>query len=247
MKSRAPGIRLYIDADLSSDGAIKLADGHAHYLRNVMRVESGSEILVFNGRDGEWRAVIAAIGKASVRLQIEAQTREQSPGPDLWLAFAPVKRGPIELIAGKACELGVSALIPVITARTNVGRINRTRLQTIATEAAEQCGRLDVPEVKAPVDLPEFIADWPAERTLVVCDETGGGMPIAEALAGANPAAPWAVLVGPEGGFVKSELEAITKLHIIKRVGLGPRILRAETAAIAALACWQALVGERRP
>jgi 16S rRNA (uracil1498-N3)-methyltransferase len=151
------------------------------------------------------------------------------------------------MIAGKACELGVSALVPVITARTNVGRLNIARLQTIASEAAEQCGRLDIPEVRAPVDLTALLADWPAGRRLIVCDESGGGRPIAEALAGADPAAPWAVLVGPEGGFEKSELDAIAKRHIFKRVGLGPRILRAETAAIAALACWQALVGERRP
>ncbi len=247
-----PRIRLFVESSLASAGSVELAGGQAHYLRNVMRAEPGDEILVFNGRDGEWRAAIAGIGKASVRLEIGVRTREQSPGPDLWLAFAPVKRGPIELIAGKACELGVSVLIPVITARTNAGRtnagrVNLARLRAIATEAAEQCGRLDVPEVRAPADLAALLAGWPAGRTLIVCDETGGGTPIAEALAGADPAAPWAVLVGPEGGLEKSELEAITKLHIFKCVGLGPRILRAETAAIAALACWQALVGERLP
>lgn len=242
-----PLIRLFVDPSLTSGGTLELAGGQAHYLRTVMRAEKGDEILVFNGRDGEWRAAIIGLRKASASLEIVARTRAQTTGPDLWLAFAPVKRGPLELIAGKACELGVSALIPVITARTNAGRVKVARLQTIATEAAEQCGRLDVPEVRAPVDLTEFVADWPAGRILMVCDETGGGTPIAEALAGADPAAPWAVLVGPEGGFEKSELEAIAKLHEVKRVGLGPRILRAETAAIAALACWQALVGERRP
>ncbi len=242
-----PRIRLFVESSLASAAAIELAGGQAHYLRNVMRAETGDEILVFNGRDGEWRAAVAEIGKNSLRLEIGARTREQTMGADLWLAFAPVKRGPLELIAGKACELGVSALIPVITARTNNPRINVARLQTIATEAAEQCGRLDVPEVGAAVDLAALLADWPAQRTLILCDERGGGTPIAEALAGADPAAPWAVLVGPEGGFEKSELEAVAKLHKVKRVGLGPRILRAETAAIAALACWQALVGERRP
>lgn len=242
-----PRIRLFVESSLASATAIELDAKQAHYLRNVMRAGPGDEILVFNGRDGEWRAAIAGIAKASVRLEIGARTRAQSSAPDLWLAFAPVKRGPLELIAGKACELGVSALIPVITARTNAGRVNLARLRAIAIEAAEQCGRLDTPEVRAPVDLTKLLAGWPAGRTLIVCDESGGGTPIAEALAGADPAASWAVLVGPEGGFEKSELEAVAKLHEVKRVGLGPRILRAETAAIAALACWQALVGERRP
>ena len=244
-----PRIRLFVQSDLATAAAVELAGGQAHYLRNVMRAGPGDEILVFNGRDGEWRAAIAATAKckASVRLEIGVRTREQSSAPDLWLAFAPVKRGPLEMIAGKACELGVSALIPVITARTNIGRVRFARLQTIAAEAAEQCGRLDVPEIRAPVDLAVLLADWPTGRTLIFCDESGGGTPIAEALAGADPAAAWAVLVGPEGGFEKSELEAIAKLHEVMRVGLGPRILRAETAAIAALACWQALVGERRP
>ncbi len=245
MTSRARGIRLFVEAGLGPSGTVELASGQAHYLRNVMRAGPGDEIFVFNGRDGEWRAAIATIGKNAARIEIGARIRAQSPGADLWLAFAPVKRGPIELIAGKACELGVSALIPVITARTNAGRINLARLQAIATEAAEQCGRLDVSEVKAPIDLPAMLADWPSERSLILCDETGCGAPIAEALTGADPAAPWAILVGPEGGFEKSELDAIAKLHLVKRVGLGPRILRAETAAIAALACWQALVGER--
>ena len=247
-----PHIRLFVESNLASDGVIDLADASAHYLRNVMRAGPGDQILLFNGRDGEWRAVIAETGKRSAQLKVAEQTREQVAGADLWLAFAPVKRGPLELIAGKACELGVSALIPVVTARTNVGRpgvgrVNVARLRAIATEAAEQCGRLDVPEVKAPVNLPSMLADWPAGRTLILCDETGGGAPIATSLAEADPAAPAAFLVGPEGGFEKSELDAITKLPIVRRVGLGPRILRAETAAIAALACWQALVGDRRP
>jgi 16S rRNA (uracil1498-N3)-methyltransferase len=211
-----------------------------------MRRAAGDEVLVFNGRDGEWRARIEALGKKGGALALIERTRAQETGPDLWLAFAPAKRGSPELVARAATELGVSALLPVTTRRTVVGRINTERLHANAVEAAEQCGRLTVPAVLNPIALEALMADWPAERRLMLCDETGGGRPVAEALDAKHRAAPWAVLIGPEGGFDPSELDALGKQPIVTSVRLGPRILRAETAAIAALACWQALVGDWR-
>jgi len=248
--SALPKIRLYVTCDLAAGAAVALDEKQAHYLRAVMRLAPGDEVLVFNGRDGEWRARIDQLGKKAGALAVVERTRAQETGPDLWLLFAPAKRGSPELVARAATELGVSALQPVTTRRTVVGRLNTDRLRANAIEAAEQCGRLDVPAVLKPMALDALLADWPAERRLMLCDETGGGAPVADALSAAErPAAhatPWAVLVGPEGGFDPSELDALGKRPIVTSVGLGPRILRAETAAIAALACWQALVGDWR-
>jgi 16S rRNA (uracil1498-N3)-methyltransferase len=207
---------------------------------------AGDEVLVFNGRDGEWRGRIEDLRKKGGALSLVERTRAQERSPDLWLAFAPAKRGTPELVARAATELGVSALQPVTTRRTVVGRVNTERLRANAVEAAEQCGRLTVPAVLKPIALDTLLADWPADRRLMLCDETGGGVPIAQALSAQDRAAPWAVLVGPEGGFDPSELDVLGKQPIVTSVGLGPRILRAETAAIAALACWQALVGDWR-
>ncbi|HEX9836481.1 MAG TPA: 16S rRNA (uracil(1498)-N(3))-methyltransferase, partial [Alphaproteobacteria bacterium] len=172
----------------------------------------------------------------------------QLASPDLWLVFAPVKRARIDFVAAKATELGVSALRPVLTRHTAVERVNVERLRANAIEAAEQCDRLDVPEVAAPVALDALIEDWPAGRRLMLCDESGAAPPVAAALApfAAAPAAPWAVLTGPEGGFAGSELDALKKREFVTAVSLGPRTLRADTAALAALSCWQALVGDWR-
>lgn len=243
---RLPTIRLYVTDDLNEGGAATLDAKQSHYLKSVMRLAPGDEVLVFNGRDGEWRARIEDLAKKGGALAPVGRTREQAGGPDLWLAFAPAKRGAPELVARAATELGVSALQPVATRRTVVGRLNAARLRANAVEAAEQCGRLDVPAVLEPIGLDALLADWPPGRRLMVCDETGAGPPVAAALAAADRAAPWAVLVGPEGGFDPGELDALGKHPIVTKVGLGPRILRAETAAIAALACWQALVGDWR-
>jgi 16S rRNA (uracil1498-N3)-methyltransferase len=240
-------IRLYITDDLIAGGAAAALDAkQAHYLKAVMRLGAGDEVLVFNGRDGEWRGRIEDLRKKGGALSLVERTRAQERGPDLWLAFAPAKRGTPELVARAATELGVSALQPVTTRRTVVGRVNTERLRANAVEAAEQCGRLTVPAVLKPIALDTLLADWPADRRLMLCDETGGGVPIAQALSAQDRAAPWAVLVGPEGGFDPSELDVLGKQPIVTSVGLGPRILRAETAAIAALACWQALVGDWR-
>ncbi|HUT51652.1 MAG TPA: 16S rRNA (uracil(1498)-N(3))-methyltransferase [Alphaproteobacteria bacterium] len=241
-----PTVRLYVSDDLTGGGAASLGAKQAHYLKAVMRLGAGEDILVFNGRDGEWRGQIADLGKKGGAISVVAQTREQHFGPDLWLAFAPVKRGKPELVARAATELGVSVLQPVTTRRTVVGRVNTERLRANAVEAAEQCGRLTVPAVLEPVALEALMDQWPPDRRLMLCDETGGGQPVATALAQDPRTTPWAVLIGPEGGFDPSELDALGKHPIVTRVGLGPRILRAETAAIAALACWQVLVGDWR-
>lgn len=234
---------------LAAGADVTLDAGRAHYLRDVLRLGAGAAVKVFNGRDGEWQSTIEALGKRAVGLRVGAQSRRPAAEPDLWLCFAPVKRARLDFIAEKATELGVSLLQPVITQRTIVERVNLDRLQANAVEAAEQTERLGVPAIAAPLTLDRWIAAWPAGRHLLLADETGGGRPVAEVLAGLDPdarAAPWAVLTGPEGGFTRPELEAIGRLPSVHAVGLGPRILRADTAALAALAIWQAIVGDWR-
>lgn len=239
--------RLFVEADLAAGIEAPLSDAQAHYLRHVMRRADGAEICLFNGRDGEWRATLAGRGKKAAVALVGERTREQAGEPDLWLCFAPVKRARIDYIAEKATELGASVLQPVLTQHTAVERVNVERLRANAVEAAEQTERLSVPEVRAPIELARLLADWPAGRRLLMCDESGGGPPIASALGGldaAARAAPWAIVIGPEGGFAQAELAALRRIKDVVAVGLGPRILRADTAALAALACWQAMVGD---
>jgi 16S rRNA (uracil1498-N3)-methyltransferase len=238
--------RLFVDADLCAGREVRLADERVHYLRDVLRLAPGAAVDLFNGQDGEWRAALAAVGKKQATLTVDRQLRPQAAGPDLWLVFAPIKRARIDSVVEKATELGVSALLPVVTQHVAVERVNTKRLRAIAVEAAEQCERLSVPEVREPVTLGKLSAAWPAERRLLLCAEAGEARPIAEALQSYvnEDAAPWAILIGPEGGFARSELDALVKLPFVMPVGLGPRILRADTAALAALACWQAILGD---
>jgi 16S rRNA (uracil1498-N3)-methyltransferase len=242
-------MRLFVEADLSAGIEATLNEAQAHYLRHVMRREEGAPLLLFNGRDGEWQARLSLRGKKAAVAEIGERMREQAAEPDVWLCFAPVKRARIDYIAEKATELGVAVLQPVITRHTNVERVNVERLHANAVEAAEQTERLSVPEVRTPIDLMRLLADWPAGRRLLMCDETGGGPPIGEALGGLDAearAAPWAIVIGPEGGFADAELAALRRMKDVMAVGLGPRILRADTAALAALACWQGMVGDWR-
>lgn len=234
--------RLFLTADLAP-GPLTLCKEHSHYLANVMRVRAGDDVLLFNGRDGEWRGRLDAVGKNAVVVAVEAQTRPQAPEPDLWLLAAPIKKDCVDLVAEKAAELGASALWPVFTRRTVMSRVNTERLSAHMREAAEQCERLTVPVVMEPTDLDKALAEWDGARTLLFLDESGGGAPLAQVLADV-PEGPLAVLVGPEGGFAPEERALLARLPFARPVGLGPRILRAETAAIAALAIVQAVRGD---
>jgi 16S rRNA (uracil1498-N3)-methyltransferase len=236
-------IRLFIPHDLAAGARLDLDEGQSRYLGAVMRQAAGDAVLVFNGRDGEWRAVVAALGKRVVSLEVEAQTRVQEVGPDLDLVIAVVKRARLETIAEKAAELGARRVRPVITERTNADHTRVDRLQTIATEASEQTGRLDVPQVLEPVKLEKLIGGWEGGRRLLFCDEAGDAKPV---LAAVEAGGPWAILIGPEGGFSPKEREMLRALPFATPASLGPRILRADTAAISALTLWQAAVGDWR-
>lgn len=254
MAGAKPATRLYVEAALAPGQAVGLDHAQAHFLRSVLRLEAGARLAVFNGRDGEWLAEIDGLGKGWCSLILLEQRRKVEPEPDLWLVFAPIKRARIDFMAEKATELGCSLLQPVMTRFTAVSRVNEERLAANAREAAEQCERLTMPVVRETVTFGQLIDTWPDGRRLLVCAEWGEARPIAEALqairAGQGDyAQPWAVMTGPEGGFAESELDALRKLPFVTPVGLGPRILRADTAALAAIACWQAVLGDgaRRP
>jgi 16S rRNA (uracil1498-N3)-methyltransferase len=231
---------------LGTGRPIVLAPAQAHRLRNVLRLAPGDAVAAFNERDGEFLCELAEIGQRGARVAVRRQLRVPEPEPDLWLLFAPIKRARLDWLIEKATELGVASLLPVWTGRTQPDRLNRERLRAVAIAAAEQSERLSVPDIASPEPLDRVLLGWPAGRRLLVCDETGAGAPIAEALRGFAPDAPAALLIGPEGGFADTELDALGKLPIVTRVGLGPRVLRAETAAVAALAVFQAIAGDWR-
>jgi 16S rRNA (uracil1498-N3)-methyltransferase len=238
-------VRLYVEAPLAAYGRVETSEAQSHYLLHVMRARNGDRISLFNGTDGEWRAIIVNVTKRHCILACEAQARPQEVTPDLWLCFAPIKRTPADYLAQKATELGVSVLQPVITHRTIVSRVNTERMRANALEAAEQSDRLTVPDVRPPLTLEELLAGWPADRQMMFCDEGGEAPPIRDSLA-ARPPSAWAVLTGPEGGFDSGERERVRSCAFVMPVSLGPRILRADTAALAALAVWQTLVGDWR-
>ncbi|HZK89551.1 MAG TPA: 16S rRNA (uracil(1498)-N(3))-methyltransferase [Stellaceae bacterium] len=238
--------RLYLPAALAKDGVVEIDAAQTHRLRHVLRLTTGAAVAGFNARDGEFLCRLAELGRNHGSLAVERLLRAPEAGPDLWLLFAAVKRLRLDWLVEKATELGVAAFVPVFTERTQPERLNRERLLAHAVAAAEQSERLSIPELRPPVRLSAVLAAWPAERRLILCDETGAGAPIAEALAGLPGDAPAAVLVGPEGGFTQTELDALADLPFVTRAGLGPRVLRAETAALAALAAFQAIAGDWR-
>lgn len=240
--ARIAATRLFAEQRLAAGADLDPGSERSHQLLRVLRLGPGDRVALFNAGDGEWLAEIVPGAKGRCRLRVVEQLRpgmnsgsEQGP----WLLFAPIKRPRLEVMVEKACELGVSRLQPVITRYTDPGRPNLERLRAIVTEAAEQCGRLSVPEVREPVALARAFEGWPAERVLLVCAERGAARPIGQA-----PPGPAAILVGPEGGFAPFELDSLGQLPFVFAVGLGPRVLRAETAALAALACRQALAGD---
>jgi 16S rRNA (uracil1498-N3)-methyltransferase len=259
-------VRLHVSADLASGAEVPLDEAQAHYLRHVMRARAGDRVLLFNGRDGEWLAEIASVSKKSLTLACRRQTAPQAGAPDIWLLFAPIKKTPADYLAQKATELGAAKLQPVFTRRTIVSRVNQERLLANAVEAAEQSGRLSVPEIGEAMNLDKALANWPKERTLYFCDEGGDAKPLAQALADAGPPPPRGrstlegdvpvaalamrraegVLVGPEGGFDSEERAMLRALPFVVPVTLGPRILRADTAALAALSIWQSVAGDWR-
>jgi 16S rRNA (uracil1498-N3)-methyltransferase len=237
--------RLFVEADLAEGGTVPCTPAQTNYLRNVLRLKAGAAVLVFNGRQGEWRARLVDAGKRDVALSILAKVREQDAGPDLEYLFAPLKRSRLDYMVEKATEMGVARLRPVLTRRSVAERVNLERMRAHTIEAAEQCGILRLPEIAAPERLDRAIAGWDAGRALVFCDEDSDERCPFTALARIAPG-PVAVLIGPEGGFDDAERELLSTQPFVTRISLGPRILRADTAAVAALALVNAVLGDWR-
>lgn len=244
--------RLFVEAALAPGAEVALDAAQTNYLRNALRLRDGDDVLAFNGRDGEWRAALAPRGRRTLALEVGERTRPQPDAPTLSYLFAPLKHARLDYMVQKAVEMGAGALRPVLTRRTQAERVNLERMRANAVEAAEQCGVLCVPRIDAPQRLADALKGWPADRMLVFCDEDAPqGDPRAALLGsragfpGGAPAA-LAVLVGPEGGFAPEEREALLALPQAARISLGPRVLRADTAAVAALALVQATLGDWR-
>ncbi|MCW3846206.1 16S rRNA (uracil(1498)-N(3))-methyltransferase [Sphingomonas sp. LB-2] len=233
--------RLFVETELALGTQRRIDGGQAHYLVSVMRMKSGDPVKLFDDKTGEWLGIAAHVGKRDLVLDVTQQLRPREPVPDLWLCAAPIKKGRIDWVAEKACELGVDRLLPVLTRRTIIDRLNLDRLRAHMIEAAEQCGRTALPRLDEPVKLAALLRDWQPARTLFFADETGG-LPAAQAMA-AHPG-PAAILIGPEGGFDAQERDAIKAHPQAVGIALGPRILRAETAAAAAVALWMGAVGD---
>jgi len=234
--------RLYVDTTLSPRASVALAPDQSNYLGNVLRLKSGDAVLAFNGRDGEWRAVIAG-RKRPEQLMVETQTRGQEPPTRIRYAFAPLKHARLDYMVQKAVEMGASALCPVLTQHTQVSRINLERMRANVIEAAEQCGILGIPDVAEPVRLFDLLDGWKADRRIIYCDEGDAGqnpLPLLSAITERK----LALLVGPEGGFSEEERARLRNLNFVTAIPLGPRILRADTAAVAAMAVIQAALGD---
>ncbi len=235
-------VRLYVDHPLGQGQPVPLTRDQAHYLFGVMRLQDGDALAVFNGRDGEWRATVTERGKRGGTLTAEAQSAPQLDPPDLWLLFAPIKKARTDFIVEKAAEMGAARIMPVQTEYTNAERIRRDRLQAHAIEAAEQCGGTYVPPVDGLRKIDAILNDWPPDRRLIFCDEALAGA--RHALADLQENGKWAILVGPEGGFSPAERDRLRSSPFVSQISLGPRILRADTAVVAALALWQSLLGD---
>lgn len=240
--------RLYVPVALKPGLVFAVGERATHYLKNVMRRAKGDPVILFNGRDGEFSAEIADISKRAVDLRVGALRRRQSGVPDLWLCFAPLKKDAVDFLVEKATELGVAAFQPVFTQHTASTRLNLERLTANAIEAAEQTERLTLPEIRAPLSLRDMLQGWDTRRRIILCAEAGPAAPIAQALtrlqSSVSISNAWAILCGPEGGFARSELDLLSELPFVTAVGLGPRILRADTAALTALAVFQSILGD---
>lgn len=238
--------RLFVDSPLNTAGSLTLSRDQAHYLRAVLRLAEGDHLLLFNGSDGEWRARLTVVSKTAVTVDLEARTQSYTRRPPVILFFAPLKKAPTDYLIQKTVELGVTVLQPVITHRTNSERVRVDRLLATATEAAEQSGRLDRPLLRDPVRLQDALDSWDTKLPLLACAEAGEAQPIASTIQslGGHQAQAVGFLIGPEGGFSEEERRFITTYPFIRSVGLGPRLLRAETAAVTTLSIWQALAGD---
>jgi 16S rRNA (uracil1498-N3)-methyltransferase len=234
--------RICVEMALSEGADLVLPPAQGHYLANVMRLKQGDAAVLFNGRDGEWLAYITGLGKNKVSLRLERKTADVKPPPDIDYIFAPLKHARLDYLVQKATELGARRLRPVITQRTIAGRVNLERMKANAAEAAEQCNLVFVPEVFEPQPFSKVIADWSPERRLIYCDERAANANPHKALAGIAP--PAAVLVGPEGGFTPEERDLLVRQPFVTAISLGPRIMRADTVAIAALAILQSAIGD---
>ncbi len=234
--------RLYLEVHLSAGAEINLSKSQAHYLVSVLRMADGGTLRVFNGRDGEWRASVSDVSRKSATITIAEQLRPAQKSPDIWLCFAPVRKHRNSFILEKATELGVSALKPVTTARTQFGKMRLDKMHAQIIEAAEQTERLDIPELDDTTTLNQMINSWPENRTLIFADEKGDAAPALEAIQ--NISGPAALLIGPEGGFEDDERTHLRSQSYVLPVSLGPRILRADTAAISLLTLWQAVQGD---
>lgn len=233
--------RLFVGTALVRGARVELDAAQANYLGNVLRLKLGGQLLLFDGKSGEWLAEIVVAGKKRITLSVVEPTRAQESVPDLWLAFAPVKKGRVDWLVEKAVELGVARLLPVITQRTIVDKLNLERMRAHIIEAAEQCGRTSLAVIVEPVKLDAFLQDRDPARTLYFADEAGG-----DAAGPAFEPGPAVILVGPEGGFTPDEAKTVRGSSNAMPISLGPRILRAETAALAAVATWMAAVGDWR-
>lgn len=244
--SRAARIpRLFVEQGLSADAMVAADAGQVNYLKNVLRLKPGQDVLLFNGRDGEWRTAIETIGKKSCEMRCLERNRAQGPAPHLVYMFAPLKHARLDYMVQKATEMGAGVLLPVLTQRTAVSRVNLERMKANAIEAAEQCEMDGVPDIRAPEKLEPAIAAWPDDKTLIYCDESAPpGSPVDQlkALGGE----PGGVLIGPEGGFTQGERQLLSSKPFVVGISLGPRIMRADTAAVAALAVVQATLGDWR-
>lgn len=242
--SKKNRIRVYVDVPLAVGTEVVLDSEQAHYLVNVLRLQPMDTVYLFNGKEGEFSAHITDVAKKYARLLIDELFLPFEKSPDIWLMFAPLKKDNTDLVVVKATELGVSKICPVVTEFTNASVVRNQRLQMLAVEASEQCRRQDIPQIEQPIKLQNLLADWDEHRILFYLDETGGGTSIMTSLQNTTNSA--AFLVGPEGGFSQKELEILRNCHYTCPITLGKRILRAETAALAALSCWQACCGDWR-
>ena len=246
-------IRLFVKIDLHIDVQVEIRAGQLHYLKNVMRLGLGARFLLFNGQDGEFLVKIVNVNKRSILVHVLDQVRVQVSDPDLWLLFSPIKRSGINFIVEKATELGVTKLLPVLTDYTNNDRVNTDRIKTIAIEASEQCRRLTVPNISEAKSLTEVIGEWNPARRLLVMDETlikvddvkEKALRMSTLKVKENDMPCDAILIGPEGGFSESELDKFGELAFVKKITLGPRVLRAETAVAVALGLWNELIEVR--